>query len=226
MLDLPITSAISWGEAEQRLPLMDESGQQRATGHVWLSAEWRPLSMDLNRAALDKACFVFAGLYGASGVPVLGQGAEHWVGAVCSRSLPLSPHPAAQETQHLPDTGADQEEMDSQVRTTKKKLACLESHDMRREEIAWVLGVDPDVLERMHDRDLGLASSGTQDFSYGHAFQFLVSNYKEAVVTFTLLAREAGAQEPVALGAHPFPVAELLGAERRVLRKKLRTAAG
>jgi hypothetical protein len=227
MLDLPITSAISWGEEVQRLPLMDESGQGRASGHVWLSAEWRPLSMDLKRAAKDKACFVFAGLYGASGVPVLGQGFEHWVAAACSRSPPLSPHPAAQESHRMPDTGVDQEEMDCQVRALKEKLACLESHEMRRDEIAWLLGVDPDVLERMHDRDLGLASSGTQDFRYDHAFHFLSSNYKEAVVTFTLMARDvARAQEPVVLGTHPFSVAELLGAERHALRKRLRTASG
>lgn len=240
-LDVAVSDVISWGRRKQVLFLTGSAGETGSYGRVWISAEWRPLLASSSPRASDGACFVFAGLYTACGVPVLGQGAEHWVEAECTELSPLSPKPAKQETSRVADQGASREQLDVETKRMKEKFKLMSSYGMSADEIARVLEVNSTKLLQVMrpqqlppgDWELGCPTSGTQRLTFEHAFEFVVTDPLKAVMTFIPIYHDAtkrssgqSAAPPSGMEACSFPIAELMAAPNNALKKTLKTASG
>lgn len=97
MCDLPVSRLISWGGDDRVVELEDEKGATGGNGRVRLSAEWRPIVVEpilrgiAGEERLLDPCFLFVGVYEASGVPrptTPGLKVHYWPVAECTHLVP------------------------------------------------------------------------------------------------------------------------------------------
>eukprot|EP00928_Gymnodinium_smaydae_P006515 TRINITY_DN12313_c2_g1_i1.p1 TRINITY_DN12313_c2_g1~~TRINITY_DN12313_c2_g1_i1.p1 ORF type:complete len:606 (-),score=89.28 TRINITY_DN12313_c2_g1_i1:262-2079(-) len=189
-VDFSVLDMINWESSQEHVvDLEDEDGIAGKNGQIWVGAEWRPLVLDPLDVPIDSTYgFFFAGLYCAVDVPTFGVGSEWWVVATCSHMAPNSCLPDKQETPRLQQTVDKHADDTAEVARLRKKIDVCKTYKMSEAHMQELLDISPEDLAAL------LSSSSTHQvvanlrrtYEWNHAFQFLVHDRNNAVMTFEL----------------------------------------
>eukprot|EP00931_Biecheleriopsis_adriatica_P072814 TRINITY_DN47211_c0_g1_i1.p1 TRINITY_DN47211_c0_g1~~TRINITY_DN47211_c0_g1_i1.p1 ORF type:complete len:590 (+),score=104.81 TRINITY_DN47211_c0_g1_i1:49-1818(+) len=212
-LSLPVSKLVDWGKRRRvTCQLVDEQGEKGKNGTVRVSSEWRPLLLDGKGTHFAGPGVVYTGIYSATKLPILGNGATYWVAVHCGNLL-KGFEPLTSETEHL-ERLEEEATTDSprRVEMMKEKLALLRSYGMSEADMAKLLDVEEDMLAGSLERSstslaLGLAQPRTCTVQWDRSFEFLVGCAQEADVSFQVWCQAAGASK--LLGTYKCQVSEL-----------------
>lgn len=212
--ELSVEEMVSWGEGKMvTIELADKSGKTGEHGTIMLGAVWRPLVLDRKLADTDMAGLLFAGVYWASGFSPQSAGTTFWVEAQCTALMPGSKGETLQATKKLAHASVEGED---KAGTFTNRLELCNKHKMDDDEIAELLGVDKSMVldankSAAKSKSPDIVGEKNQLIQWDHAFQYLVGNYNESVLTLELKRQvpEKGS-EPISEGKIQFEVAPLL----------------
>eukprot|EP00747_Dinoflagellata_sp_TGD_P010699 gnl/TRDRNA2_/TRDRNA2_120076_c1_seq1.p1 gnl/TRDRNA2_/TRDRNA2_120076_c1~~gnl/TRDRNA2_/TRDRNA2_120076_c1_seq1.p1 ORF type:complete len:189 (+),score=20.94 gnl/TRDRNA2_/TRDRNA2_120076_c1_seq1:2-568(+) len=151
------------------------------------------------------------GIKSADGVPSDVDGTLFMVEAHCTKLLP---GPQAQDgpvaTAKVEQTAYSRTEAGNEARVLAQKLQICKDHRISDENIATLLGVEPETLMQMR-RDNEIHQSGKQMLIWEEAFDWLVERPLEAVLTLTLKSyrNSPSAPKEKVLGTYRLNVADI-----------------
>lgn len=200
LIGLKVADMIQWGEESQEIALEDLNGKAGKNGKVFVTAQWRPLLLELKDKQPDKKGFVFAGVYGASKIKAGAEGTKYWVEAtfvdLAEPQIKQSPK-CLPALENLSSKAKEEEAADMQ-----RKLEIMRKFGVSTDDMAHVLEVEPDSLNEHTVNDdtkssecaacEKLIKKARHNIDFNHAFEFHTNNAEKSILTLELKEQAPG----------------------------------